>query len=334
VKNLTIKKVALGLFLAGYAASSAFAALEASSVNVIKGNAPAIKANSGANEHTMTLTVTTDPTGNSPISSDNGRQRVQVGDYIHITYDLVDNDGDTDTTGAMKATLKVYKIAQDGKLTQVTTVQVQDDSTASQGHLSFKITNDFAGAKTIGYTIQEKTSFGLPDHGQYLAVSDIFSSTDPSVSGSEQTPTGDHGPGNTPEPIVGPIDSDSMRVGIFRKVGNTMVNYAKPGSSAIPNYGDEFKAIVWNDANNDFEINSGEDKFTGYTFEWTLVNEGYVDEQNPGTGTGYKGVDALPTSLTSNGDTITLGNTNSMYATAYKAGGQGYRLKVKATLNP
>ncbi|SCC13433.1 hypothetical protein [Gilliamella intestini] len=333
MKNLTIKKVALGLFLAGYAASSAFAALEASSVNVIKGNAPFIKANSGANEHTMTLKVTTDADGNTPISSDNNRQRVKVGDYIHITYDLVDNDGDTDTTGAMKATLKVYKIAQDGKPTEVT-VSVQDDSTASQGHLSFKITNDFAGAKTIGYTIQEKTSFGLPDHGQYLAVSDIFSSTDPEHSDSEQTPTGDHGPGNTPEPIVGPIDSDSMRVGIFRKVGNTMVNYAKPGSPTIPKYGDEFKAIVWNDANNDFAIDSGEDKFTNYTFTWTLVNLDYVDEQNPGTGTGYEGVDALSTSLPSNGDTITLGNSNSMYDPAYKAGGQGYRLKVKATVKP
>ncbi|OCG43483.1 hypothetical protein A9G35_09995 [Gilliamella sp. Choc5-1] len=328
MKNLTIKKVALGLFLAGYAASSAFAALEASSVNVIKGNAPAIKANSGANEHTMTLTVTTDPTGNSPISSDNGRQRVQVGDYIHITYDLVDNDGDTDSTGAIKSTLKVYKIAQDGTPTQVTTVQVQDDSTASQGHLSFKITDAFAGAKTIGYTLQEKTSYGLPDYGQFLMVSDIFSSTSPAGSDSEPTPTGDHGPGVTPNPnIVGPITPSSRFVGIFGYDRNgdldLTINYANTTDPDVyPKYGQTYEAYAWagDAADPEHGINITGD-FAIY--EWNL-------DGTYGTVTAQDKVNGIARGLT-----ITLANNNaaSMYqhpSVTYKAGGQGYKLKITA----
>ncbi|MWP49967.1 MULTISPECIES: hypothetical protein [unclassified Gilliamella] len=324
MKNLTIKKVALGLFLAGYATSSAIAleALETTTNEVIHGNAPMIKAIGGsAPEHAMTLIVTTDADGKTPISSVK-RQRVQVGDYIHITYDLVDKDGDTDTTGAMKDTLKVYKVMPDGKVSQVK-VSAEDHSTSTQGHLSFKITDDFAGAKTIGYTIQEKTSYGLPDHGQFLMVSDIFSSTSPAGSDSEQTPTGDHGPGVTPEdPIIGPIISSSVHVGIFGYDDKGKLdlnkNYAK--TNDIPKYGESYEAYVW--AGDADKPADGVNLTGDYsTYEWNLDDT-------------YEGVKAQDkVKGIASGLKITLADSNSdtMYqhpSVIYKAGGQGYKLKI------
>ena len=63
MKNLTIKKIAFGLLLAGYASSSAFA-LVATTSEPIQGSAPVLsKVNGDAKDHTVSVTFTSDSAG-------------------------------------------------------------------------------------------------------------------------------------------------------------------------------------------------------------------------------------------------------------------------------
>ncbi|MWP61476.1 hypothetical protein [Gilliamella sp. Pas-s25] len=345
MKNLTIKKVALGLFLAGYAASSAFA-LDATTSSVINGNAPVLKAiDSTAVEHTLTVRVTTDEAGTNPI----GQRAAKVGDYVVIQFRLEDADGDTDG-GQIKETLKVFARKASGWETiNKNNIGVTEARNGTTARVSFKITSDFLGAEKIGFKLLERTDFGVPYTNKWLEINDIWAAgnphaaptnpADPTAPPSDSSrpndpiadsnaANSDHGPGDTiADNGHGPITTDDVEIGIFKVDGNgnvdKNVNYAL-SSAPAPKYGETFQAIVWTDGNiGDGVRDANATDLTGYTFVWTLDGS-------------YEGVDATAAKLDEVQDhpeQIVLGPNNSIYNSAYKAGAQGYNLKVTATLN-
>ncbi|OTQ32279.1 hypothetical protein B6D19_05870 [Gilliamella apicola] len=334
MKNLTIKKVAFGLLLAGYASSSAFAAtLSASTSQLILGNAPVLSKTSGDAEHTVSVTFTTDEAGSNPVGAN---ENVQVGNYMRISYNLLDKDGDADN-GNIKESLTVYaKVNGTWKTFKADALNVKADAGNNEngrqsGFIVIEIDNNFAGAEQIGFRLQERTEFGLPNTNQWLNISDVWSSANPEVTdGVEPSnpPSSDAGPGDK-APGVGPILSSTFKVGIFKYTSSnsldTSVNYAT--ANVNPQYGEKFAAVVWNDVDGNNEFDAGEAEFTSaYKYKWSLSDS-------------YAGVDAVTTeelastTTQAEGDTIYLGsdsaNHNSIYNTGYKAGAQGYRLKVE-----
>ena len=342
MKNLTIKKIAFGLLLAGYASSSAFATLTATTNDTIQGSAPVLsKLNGEVTAQTVTVTFTTDSAGNTEIGANDN---VKVGDWMKISYRLLDKDGDVDTK-SIQESLTVFTRTKDasgnyGDWQEIKTNDLKSITTKSEantdgvqlGYIIFQIDDKFAGVDQIGFKLQERTDFGAPSKNHWLNVSDVWSSADPVVTNpgeAEPTtpPSTPAGPGDQ-APGKGPIVSDTFKVGIFKydAQGNldTKVDYAAAGATN-PKYGDKFGAVVWNDADKNGSIDDGElIKTSAYTFKWTLDGN-------------YEGVAATEdvleaTKTTAEGDTIYLGsetaNHNSIYNTTYKAGAQGYKLKV------
>ena len=342
MKNLTIKKIAFGLLLAGYASSSAFATLTATTNDTIQGSAPVLsKLNGDVTAQTVTVTFTTDSDGNTEIGANDN---VKVGDWMKISYRLLDKDGDIDTK-SIQESLTVFKRTKDAsgnygaweglkadKLKSITTKSEANTEGVQLGYIIFQIDDQFAGVDQIGFKLQESTDFGAPSKNHWLNVSDVWSSAAPvtTENGTEPTepPSTPAGPGDQ-APGKGPIVSDTFKVGIFKYNAedklDTTVDYAKAGATESPKYGDKFGAVVWNDADKNGSIDDGElIKTSAYTFKWTLDGN-------------YEGVAATEdvleaTKTTADGDTIYLGsetaNHNSIYNTTYKAGAQGYRLKV------
>lgn len=350
MKNLTVKKIALGLFLAGYAASSAFA-IESVSSKAINGNAPVMKAE-GKADHTNKVRIYSDGT----LIADDAKPK--VGDTIEITYNLNDKDGDLDVNDVVK-TLKVYvnktkNATADASKWEAVTVAATADNSGEAGKITFKITDDFAGAYNVGYVILERTQYGLPYYNLWLQVNDIWADNTPTTSKpnandplgtlpSDGVGPADHGPGDKANGTGPIIDTTKFKVGIFAAKSDgspdTSLNYANAAGTddPAPKYGDKLVAAVWNDS-----LGSTTNTVDGtgeiaslnrvdYKFTWYL------------TGT-YEGKDADATPLTTgvssnatadNNDTIVLGATgdvkhNSLYSTDYHAGAQGYNLKVTA----
>lgn len=353
MKKLAIKKVALSLFLAGYAASSAYALEPVKTVRSIEGSAPVIwSKGSTPKQKALTLRITNDPAGTTALGSG---EHAKVGNYIHIFYDLKDADGDLDTDAdhAVSKTLRVWiKKSSTGAWEEVTAdISKQTANSGELGHVYFKIIEKMAGAQKIGFQLQEITPFGVPNKGQWLTVADIWSSNDPSKGDTEKEDpgTGDEGPGDPdPDNPVGPVeDPDATMLGIFKynSTGNldlsvNLATTALTTDAVTPHYGDKLAAIVWLKANSnassdvpDFQTDLNQSE--AYTFTWSL----------DGT---YEGTQAIATETITFGAStdatdkygiIVLGNPNgshnSVYnnlnsGSGYKAGIQGYKLKVTA----
>lgn len=351
MKYLTIKKIAFGLFLAVYATNSVFAAQTATASNAIQGNAPILRWGAEETDHTVTVVIASDAAGTSSITD---ARNLKVGDYIVIKYNLYDADGDTDGN-SIAPTLKVF-VKKPGS-TAWSAQEVTRET--GEGRISFKITDAFAGVTKIGFQLLETTQYGDPAVNQWLAVTDIWESTDPKQvaydktkpANGEPTNPGDdpHGPGHQDFGSItkGPVESNNVRIGIFKYDTNSndlaspLVDYSR-NSTAIPKYGDVFKAVVWLDVDvagshaEVYEPSIDSNLSSNYKYEWKL------------TGT-YQGVTAADVALTTtqgvstsqgapenSNDLIKLGAStkhNSMYPggqgpNAYKAGAQGYKLKV------
>ncbi|WP_085165534.1 hypothetical protein [Gilliamella bombi] len=343
MKNFTIKKVALGLFLAGYAASSAFA-IGGTTQRFIEGNAPVMKASSSAEDHTMAVSFKRG--GNLLTNEDT----LKVGDTVHIQYQLVDADGDTDTLGISKSLQVFVKEGSEWKPVDIDASKptYSDDGV---GEISFTITNDFVGKTQIGFKILERTDFGYPVANQWLTVSDIFANGEPSKTpadpynpgkndpgnpGNPAKPTGPGqiDPGNIPRP--GPIEPEQYQVYIYKlgEDGNPIEgrDYTKDGSKeAIPKYGEKFTVVVKDTA-------TGKDLTQLYTYEW-YVTGNYLDGAIPAEPrplpNAYNRVEKDEEKKVH--DAILLGSDsgakhNSIYNefTTHKAGIQGYKLEVRS----
>ncbi|OCG36492.1 hypothetical protein A9G31_05780 [Gilliamella sp. Gris1-4] len=358
MKNLTIKKVALGLFLAGYAASSSFAALQKETANLINGNAPVLKSSTDvANKLTVDI-IHADGTAYA------AGDVVRVGDKVHIKYRLADLDGDTDNTSAGKVKASLEVSGKDSTNTWAviptpTVVSTYDATDPELGELEFEFTNDFVGKSSIGFKLRAETEFGLPTKGQWVWTSDIFGAgipnhddTNPSNPGAPDSDghlPGGPGEGNSSNDgngtNPGPIMPTSGELGIFLvdSTGNLLnrESYTKSGSTLVPKYGERYAAIVWNDVNADGIYQNTESEYTrDFRFEWHVT--GNSDDVSSTDGFVGTNITADTASLTGNGnregtnDTIFLGSDvsgtkhNSVYSfSTHKAGIQGYKLQVK-----
>lgn len=355
MKHLSIKEAALGLFLLTYVPSGVFALESGTTAQYIKGNPPVLKANNNesTSEHTVTITVSTDAAGNTVI----GNRAAKVGDYIVLTYTVVDADGDQDL-GAIKEQLKVfYKDISENKWVDVTS-KITKETPAEGNRISFKITDDFAGVSKIGFQLLESTKYGVPNTNKWLLTTDIWSTNGPNVvnndeendSNNPKNPGEDNGNAPYGPGVVtagsgnGPIESNNLNIGIFKynKATSTIdrtINYAESTSQVVPKYGDTFKVVVWIDKDQGiskkFDANDV-DITTSYQYKWTLSGtyeqiKAIEDNELPGTSSSVHPIENKIR------DIITLGSTkddvkhNSMYPSSYLAGAQGYNLVVSTT---
>ncbi|MWN31751.1 MULTISPECIES: hypothetical protein [unclassified Gilliamella] len=355
MKNLTIKKVALGLFLAGYAASSAFAVAPVQTVNTIEGTKPVLNSR-GANPIANTVTVDIFHANGTPYTAGDS---IYVGDKVRVTYRLTDADGDSDNAAAAKVkdSFKVFTKASSGSTWSPVTVQATasyDTADTELGTIEFELTSDFIGKSKIGFVIQPRTEFGAPSEGDWVAIGDIFGGGTPGVGGNGSNPGNSGGPGgggnssggntgggntgNGTNP--GPIVSQTSQLGIFL-IDNTGViqnneSYTKSGTTLVPKYGERYAAIVWEDTNSDKVLDAGENELAGFSFEWHVVGNGIAENGNITAETGTLNSDGNRSNGNTD-DTIFLGSKNlartkhnGMYSfTTHKAGIQGYQLQVK-----
>ncbi|KDN11033.1 hypothetical protein [Gilliamella sp. Imp1-1] len=324
MKNFTIKKVALGLFLAGYAASSAFALDAAYTKHAIEGNAPVLYSRPDSiTPQSLNVKFASDDKGQNLLGKDD---KINVGNYMVISYDLRDEDGDEDTGQILDSLTLSVNVGDNLK------DYSKDDLETSRekGKIVIKLDDKFAGATRIGFTLQEKTEFGLPNVGKWIRVGNIWNAQKPESNEEKDklTPPGKNNPtGPSPDdedlPVVpGPIISPDFKLAIY-KVGDNGVpgniDYSIVESDdTIPRYGEKFVVKVLN--------NNGDDFTSSFKFEWKLKGK-------------YGGVDAQDDEVLTEGTTIVLGaekdndgkwkqTHNSMYDSVYKAGAQGYNLQV------
>jgi hypothetical protein len=338
MKNLSMKKIALGLFLAGYAASSAYALGPVSTVNTIQGSAPVIFSKDSNTERQLTVRISADTNGTTASSN----PTAQVGDYIHIFYKLKDADGDLDTSERVKSTLRVWKqMPNNTTWTEVTTdITKVADNSGEDGHIYFEITPSMVGAAKVGFQLQEATTYGNPATNRWLQVPNIWGAGNPINTPTENPDPGNNpggpGDGDTNNP-TGPIAPPSnAQFGIFKYTGSGLDiaagNYAT-SSTAIPKYGDQLAAVVWMGApsapaTGDTILSSG------MNFTWSLV----------GQADGIRAVttEEITVGISRDNDgnsVIALGNVggsnhNSLYSglnggQGYNAGIQGFNLQVK-----
>lgn len=355
MKNLTVKKIALGLFLAGYAASSSFALTStAETAATILGTAPAMRSDTGTTDHQMTIKVV-DPVTAAPITS----RAVRTGDKVIISYKLFDVDGDTDANNDVAKTLTVYTKTGTTWTAQTpatinATVTNWNSSDPEKGEITFTIPATFAGVTAIGLKIQERTQYGDPNVNQWLTVSNLWGSGNPGTGPTDPTdPGAGGGPGDTggTNPTIGPIETTDIALGIFRLdsagAPEKGVNYAKSGATN-PKYGESYAAIVWDDSDGGTPngiIDAGEVETTAsYSFAWKLTGS-YTPPTPVGSSTAPAAVPADTADLVvasqgisdrvATNDKILLGaatgkhnTTYSSVHSAYLAGAQGYKLSV------
>jgi len=368
MKNLTIKKVALGLFLAGYAASSAYAIdLSRTTSSEIEGNAPVIYSDVSKQARQVTVRISADEAGSTAGGHD---RKAEVGDYVHVFYELRDLDGDLDENGVVRDTLKVW--INDGTTwSKVTSaLDIKFANQGETGHLYFQIPEDMAGAVKVGLQLQEKTTFGNPNTNQWLDIADIWSDKTPEVKpdiGENDQPTDETGPGDTdPDNPVGPIVSnESTKLGIFKYKADgsldmavNLASLSRPASitddaewteKSTPRYGDRLAAVVWQKVQGDTSASSvpgASDRIiTGsYSFTWNL--SGPSNDTTGNVASSAEVTQGVYTVVgTNSNDSIALGAVNaaggtvaltgakhnSVYSIAgTKAGIQGFKLQVTA----
>lgn len=354
MKNLSIKKVALGIFLAGYAATSAYADIgPAISTNSIKGNAPTIfHPTDDTKQRRMVVRITDDTVGTTPNTPPVGGTpvRAKVGNYVHIFYRLKDADGDTDnnTDQSVKSSLKVYKRMTGSSTWDLVSVNPVSDVSGEDGHIYFQIPQTMAGAQYIGFTLQEVTPYGDPKANKWLRADNIWKNTPPEVTDSAETPSSpDIGPGDPdPNNPVGPIISDRTKLGIFKDDGTGKPDYStnladptlvgNTNPEANPKYGDKLFAVAWLPDDSHLGENKPDlgastpldiDQSIAYNFTWSL--DGTAD----GVVANSEAITIGVSSDTTRGwGIIELKNRNSEYdilnGGAYNAGIQGFNLKV------
>ncbi|MDF7670026.1 hypothetical protein PT276_02200 [Orbaceae bacterium ESL0721] len=338
MKSLTIKKVALGVFLAGYAASGAFA-LTATTNNSIQGNAPGL-ASPGADPISGKVTNSIRST---IVKSTIDGQVSRIGDQVRFEFVTVDKDGDTPAANPKKGSA-----GSEGTfsvLYRKNGTWVEADPTSytyeANGKILFTLGKDAGGADKIGYKIAAKTQYGDPNIGNWIFGPTLGADT-ANIGGSEPDANngsaanenkdkdlgGTGGTGDKDSNANGPfnpIPSDGVSGAIFRVNAAGLTadnNYSS--NTANPKLGETFKLVVWDDANTNYAVDSGETTFVPTNIQWTAA----------GGNAAANGASAADVDLVGQTtDTIVLPALNSDVATWFggktpEAGIQGFKLKV------
>lgn len=186
MKKLTLKQVALGLLIAGYSISGAYAADTVSTkTDFILGHAPLVNTTSKPQSFSQN-SVDIKVLNASSIQIADG-DVVKNGYTIQLTYKLADQDGDTDPD---LATAKTVKFAYTKRnTTDYTWVEALNPTTGANGEVTVSWTIPAAaiGSK-IYYAIIPKTKYGNPNQSTKEIYGNVFKKTD--AGSREVTQTG------------------------------------------------------------------------------------------------------------------------------------------------
>jgi hypothetical protein len=214
-----------------------------------------------------------------------------VGDEITLAYNLIDAEGDTDSS----TTTIEWFTTSDGAGKDKKVIS------SAAGKKAYTLQQADAGLY-IGAAIVEKTSTGIPTDGQSILIDDISKN-----DAADNIPEGPVVGGKVATMIVDTTDPDTNLIG-------------KSNNSLILGHTYQFK--IWYDTNNNNVWDAGEvDASSNYSYSWNF------DGTSATTGTaGGKAV-----SSTDNKDlTLPTTNTDAknIFATAGADGIQGYQLQV------
>ncbi|WP_392552673.1 hypothetical protein RHO14_02075 [Orbus wheelerorum] len=269
MRTLTIKKIAFGILLAGYAASSAFA-LNSTTTNNTGGLAPFINAKSMPDSITDNSIDVQVYRGSTKLTT--GSQWA-VGDRIKLVYKVSDGDGDSDllrtadsinftylkngswTTSYLAPNSKRIGTSSDDGV-DLTNFQV----------VEWTIPASAVNSTQIGFIIQPFTLYGSPDRNNWLSITDITSTVPPGNGGTDTPPGtppatppgggtgGGEGGGGSTGPVL-PGDTFGLKIVAVTSSGSVVVgsDYQVANGSVSAGTGignirltDVYEVQVWN----------------------------------------------------------------------------------------
>ncbi|WP_392560966.1 hypothetical protein RHO12_07120 [Orbus sturtevantii] len=285
MKTLTIKKIALGLLLAGYAAGSAFALNATTSLDVL-GTAPVINGKSttpSTSDNSIDVQIYH---GSTKLSTGS---KWSVGDRIKLIFKANDADGDTDVLRSADSVRFSYLKNGSWTASYLTGSSRQgtasDDGVDLTGYqvVEWAIPAGAVNATQIGFIIQPFTVFGSPDRNNWLSISDITNSGTSGDGGSVTPPVippvnppdggtggGEHGDGSTGP--VQPGDTFGLKIVAVTSSGSVVVgqDYQVANGSVSAGVGtgnvtltDAYEVQVW-DANTDVTADAGLTSYDWY----------------------------------------------------------------------
>ncbi|WP_392558367.1 hypothetical protein [Orbus mooreae] len=336
MRNVIIKKIALGMLLAGCAASSAFA-LPSATTTTIKGNAPTISStastptagkvsyivqrnDSGTWKDISTYTEATD-------------KRVRAGDRVVISFKYADTDGDEsypdwtkpasgDPQNANPFVVYVPEASGNAKITIPANTDYSNVKLGTAGQYTYVIPAEASG-RTLAISLTPMSQYGDPWKGTTIE-GNLFATT----SGGSGGGTGE---GSTPETCETNPDTciqpniNNLKVQIVHTTNNLI--YGSSTTSDVnatdnPKIGDTFKYVVIDTGNANKDVTANYDGAWSYAGKNTPAASAATAQDpvaNSITSATYTiGVNSL--------DELTLAAKNA--STNYYAGGQGFQLQV------
>ena len=235
-----VKKIVLALAIAGYAASSSYAALT-SPTGSIQGTAPVLEAPSNGAAHAVDFT--TNATGTS----------LATGNTVTMTYTYLDSDGDLDASN----THVTWYYVKGGVDTAISSSLVTSTAAATVGGSGTSVLTIPAaavGATAIKVEIQEYSASGDPISGNTISVADISNG----VGGGTTTPPGPIVPGTS-----------GMTAGIYASTDSTFSNNLI-GSATKLTVGSTYVFKLFDDSD-------GSDLTSSVSYNWRLMGTSAVD---------------------------------------------------------
>ena len=350
MKKLTLKQVALGLLIAGYSISGAYAADTVSTkTDFILGHAPLVNSTTAQSFSKNSVDIKVVDANNIQIADGD---TVKNGYKIQLTYKLADQDGDTDPGLETASTVKFAYMKRN--TTDYIWVTAGTPTTDAGGEVTVSWTIPAAaiGSK-IYYAIIPKTKYGNPNQSTKEVYGNVFKKADAGSRDVTQTGTNipndglDSGTGGGQTPIVpddGTIkpNENTFAITIHEATINNgaVAMNTELNASSKPEVGKTYAAKVT------LTQGSIQDITTQFKYTWSLVDfdgdkigdasltSQPVDNVQASTVNYQDDVSGSAQAVTNIAYTIPVndqvkkadGSTvNNLYA-----GAQGYKLKVEA----
>ena len=350
MKKLTLKQVALGLLIAGYSISGAYAADTVSTqTDFILGHAPLVNSTTQQSFSKNSVDIKVVDANGIQIA-DNAA--VKNGYTIQLTYKLADQDGDTDPDLETASTVKFAYMKRN--TTDYIWVTAGTPTTGATGEVTVSWTIPAAaiGSK-IYYAIIPKTKYGNPNQSTKEVYGNVFKNADAGSRDVTQTGTNipndglDSGTGGGQTPIVpddGTIrpNEDTFGIAIYEATINNgaVAMNTELNASSKPEVGKTYAAKVT------LSQNGPQDITTQFKYTWSLVDfDGNkigdpsltsqpVDNVQASTVNYQDDVSSSAQAVTNIAYTIPVNDqvkkADGSAVTGLFAGAQGYKLQVVA----
>lgn len=350
MNKIILKKVALGLFLAGYSISGAYAADTVSTkTDYILGHAPLVNsANIQPDFTNNSIDIKVLNTSGNPIAAG---ETVKNGYTIQLSYKIADQDGDTDPN---LQTAKTVRFAYKDKGASNYKWVEADSTSEANGVVTVSWTIPAAAiGSRIYYGVIPNTKYGNPKSNLQV-YGNVFNSgmpgTRPEGEGGTN-PTDENtgtGGGDTPTPPIDIIepDTNAFAITIYEATisgGAVTMSGNSLSASSHPEVGKTYAAKVTLDENN-----VTKDITTQFAIQWSLVDFN-GDAINATNSTSADVADLKATSATyqdaTRNETVTniaytipvnnqVMTANNATVTGLYAGAQGFKLKAEAIQRP